>query len=246
MNKKFSTLVACLLLATSVGTVSAQTFQGTLPAFDNGGANVKEIVGTQYYQLSGYTDISASGAATGGLLAMTGTPGDYKLEYVAASTTNLNNTLWTITSRDNGFGTLLFTFTNKATGEVLAINTADATKENDSNNATLAAEAIKVGGTLSEWRWYNFNKEADKKFDGTALIEASFANGDSTVALGFSGTDVVAVKAKNNENYQASFAAANQLKVTPYTANSVKLSAYDLNTRLQSLTGEKFQSEIYS
>ena len=239
MNKKFSTLVACLLLATSVGTVSAQTFQGTLPAFDNGGANVKEIVGTQYYQLSGYTDISASGAATGGLLAMTGTPGDYKLEYVAASTTNLNNTLWTITSRDNGFGTLLFTFTNKATGEVLAINTADATKENDSNNATLAAEAIKVGGTLSEWRWYNFNKEADKKFDGTALIEASFANGDSTVALGFSGTDVVAVKAKNNENYQASFAAANQLKVTPYTANSVKLSAYDLNTRLQSLTEVK-------
>lgn len=51
MNKKFSTLVASLLLATSLGTVSAATdVKGTISAYP--GQTVQAIENGKFYQLS--------------------------------------------------------------------------------------------------------------------------------------------------------------------------------------------------
>ena len=115
MNKKFSTLVAGVLLAMGVGTVSAQTY-GSLA---NASSTVQKLETGKSYILSG---------KAGEQLNVTKDGNVYKLSIFdskSATLAEIDSALWTVSVIDYpNASTPTFRFVNKATGLPLSINSA--------------------------------------------------------------------------------------------------------------------------
>ena len=122
MNKKFSTLVASLLLATSVGTVSADVISGNFAKYVTAPGAVKAIKAGTYYQL-------ATGS-TGTVVAMVPVPNSdaYTLQTVSIRTTDVRYTLWTIDVQGNPTDGYRYSFFNLGAQRALSIDTNKALK----------------------------------------------------------------------------------------------------------------------
>ena len=221
MNKKFSTLVASVLLAGAVGTVNAQTYASVAALGDD----TKQIVSGKYYQLQ-------YGSAT--LLTMEGTNGNYHLEAKAVgATTALPNTLWKVVASDNSEGGYSFTFVNVATGLPLSFDPASAVKPADPEEVgpTLGSTVNSPIAGSTVWKWQS---AVSSTANLAALPLTTAFTSDSVMTLvantngSAAATTITAVKAATGN--AATF--TNQVSVKPVEAKSVVLTADDLNSML--------------
>jgi len=211
MNKKFSTLVASLLLATTVGTVSATTDKGVASSFPR---EVAAKIDGKFYQLSdGYN-----------VLAMEKTSdGKFILKFVPYSDAELAKTLWEIKAMENKDEKgLAFQFYNVSTGLPLSFDSDLAVKYGSSLTATKLSQGV------ASWSWIR-GTEGDPLMNA-ASIESFFGEKrDSVMTLMNTAEGVAAVKYATKD--QAS--VSGNVQVKPMKASPVYLNSYDLNTMLQ-------------
>ena len=211
MNKKFSTLVASLLLAGAVGTTSAAINEkGTMSSYPV--ATAKAIDG-KFYQLSdGYN-----------VLTMERTDkGTSVLKFVPFDQAELAKTLWEIKAADGKDEKgLAFQFYNVSTGLPISI---DVSKANLDGNLTV----VEMAQGVNTWSWMR-GVEGDALLS-PASIESFFgAERDSVVTLVNTANGVAAKKYATKD---MAFVTSN-LQVKAMEASPVRLNAYDLNTMLQ-------------
>ena len=222
MNKKFSTLLAGFLLATTVGNVNAALTGAT--AFENGKAYILSN-GTQALAVD-----AASKGATPKLKVVTDPTATTSLE-------DLQKSLWrvNVTPGVNGANPT-YTFVNVYTGTPLA---AASTKAVD---AVAATDQVEMGGDITAWQ----NDPAFNPITATTAfpLYSTFTNAgkDSTyvLSLNASAANGVAVGLiKRAKNDIAS--ATNDLEVKPYQAPGIVLNANDLNTKLGTTAAGSFK-----
>ena len=236
MNKKFSTLVACLLAATSVGTVSAQTY-----ATPSAAVTTKTVVPGKYYQLGVTAGGTSAAAATNVLVMEETTPnsGKYKLVVKAIGTTTLPNSLWKVVVKENSEGALSYQFVNVAANMPLSLNSATAVKPADPTVTSPAfvtptGDALLVGGDINTWKWQPA-VTTTTAFASMEMYSAFGAKLDSAVTLVATSTPVVVGDEVGAAKYalgNKATAVTNQVWLAPFEAGSVVLTADDLNSML--------------
>lgn len=218
MNKKFSTLVAGVLLATSVGTVNATPSYAkyvapTTPTY------AQTIKAGTYYQL-----MTSTAGEVVAMVPVTG--GTYKLQTVTtADAVDARYTLWTIDVQGNATDGYRYAFINLGTRSVLAVDPATALKA--INNG---ASATTVGGDVALWKWQDAYNPV-----------AGFASGDDkelTSVFGAKNDSIVTWVKGTNHVYALKYALNNpvtvtgQLKVVPVDPQAIVLGVDDLNSML--------------
>lgn len=221
MNKKFSTLVAGMLLATTVGTAYAQgpAQLGTISAAPSA-EYVGAIENGKFYQLTNGTQI---------LIMDKTSAGTYVLKFVDYNKAELAKSLWDIQSvKNNGENGVAFQFVNLTTGLPISFDPESANKL----GGQLVVSELSQG--TNYWSWL-------RGTEGAALlqsksVEAYFgAKNDSIITLVNTKNGIAAVKYATKDVPSIS----NHLKFTVKKANPVYLNAYDLNTMLQSRDAAK-------
>ena len=202
MNKKFSTLMASLLLAGGMASVSAADVT-VAPS-----TGVTKIEAGKAYQLYNSTSKKV-------LIMTKAADGSYKTSFVSPGTgVDLASSLWTISYTDNEVGGPDFKLVNKLTGCPLSV---------DLSVLTEAPADVKMGGNVSEWKWLAASK-SDANLKASKLY--SYFKTDSVVALTVDDDVLKAQKA------HATATISNALSIAPYEANGAILTAKDLNTKL--------------
>lgn len=223
MNKKFSTLIASLLLAGAMGTVDAANYAKftTAPV-------AAEVVKTgTFYQLETST--------TGSVLSMfRDANGEYRLKVVAAnssSTDEIRSTLWTIMPQQNAEGGYSYVFVNYASGLQLAVNSQGAAVVKNAGGAfATPAGSIAVGGDVNIWKWVPAPNPVSKTFSEATVSAAFGANRDSVLVLTVNGANVGAEKYAL-KNVPSSL-ITNALQVKPASPAAIVLGVDDLNSML--------------
>ena len=225
MNKKFSTLVASVLLVGAMGTVDAANYAKFTTA-----PTVAEVVkaGT-YYQL----ETSTSGEVLG--MFRNETTGQYYLKSVKttdATKAEVRSTLWTIMSQENAEGGYSYVFMNYASGLQLAINSQGAAVVKHPATAGVIATPtgnITVGGDVAVWKWVPAPDPVNKKFTVTTLSAAFGEKRDSVLVLtadnGKVGAEKYALKNVPTDMSKV-------LKVQPASPAAILLGVDDLNSML--------------
>ena len=213
MNKKFSTLVASLLLATAFGTVQAAENTDNKGNTPCGAGDItaefgskEELDADQFYFVQDESSKFLSVVEGNGFQAkLVSSEGLTSLDA-------LNHALWKIepqVSEDGGV--TRFVLTNKATGLYFAY---DPTVEGSDTN---------LGGNYPNWKWF------DHKFvdfsEAIAPLSIAFEGGDYTMYLTTNAKGVVVAKKVLTKNFDSEKALS--LKVVK--AGTYVLSAADLN-----------------
>ena len=211
MNKKFSTLVASLLLATTVGTATAATEKGVASSYPR---QTADAIDGKFYQLSdGYNVLAMEQKIDGSFI----------LKFVPYGDAELAKTLWEIRALDNKDEKgLAFQFYNVSTGLPISFDAKLATKWGNSLTATPLSQGV------SSWSWVR-GVEGDPLLMPTAIESFFSADRDSVMTLMNTANGVAAVKYATKD--QAS--VTGDIQVKPMEASPVYLNAYDLNTMLQ-------------
>lgn len=250
MNKKFSTLVAALLLSTTVGTFTAQA-QLIDPASNTG--NIKlayDATLAPGLQGKGYENGKSYllRAADENFISVEWNDTKKVWELVKKSNTStpgslpeLYQMMWTVQVVENAGAEPLYTFINKYTQTVLSVDVA---------TATLNAQVVDATGNV----FANDKSKDDLSFtmDGAITMFHSAASykqpaknqyiyanvgNDEVVYLTAEGNwnnssmKIYARKAKKAD-FEAIKTANTALQITPYKMGEVVLSANDLNTML--------------
>ena len=207
MNKKFSTLLAGIMLA-SAFTAGAQT---AVNKYENGKSYLlsAEVSGTKY-ALTVESDA---------------TDPDYgKLSVVNQSTVNqsiqsTNEALWTVSFTEGVSGNApKFTFINKATGLTLSLNTTDKDKDGE-------VDDLKIAGSISEWLNTSMTDNGESSLSAAPLY--SYIEANKVVYLDITNGALTA-------KIDSPDAAASASAFAPYEAAIINnLTADDLNTQLQ-------------
>ena len=223
MNKKFSTLMASALLATSVGAFAAPGFNVNPTGFT---AADEEILQEKYYMLGvgGTTNVVTVDAQTDGTLV---------LKSVAANTLNslakVDSALWTVTTDYSGKGSVLrFYLENKATGVTFSFDQKDAVDANGTTPA-YSAKATQTGGVLTAWDWYSSRYNTGGILNTAAPFTMGFRNNgnDSTLYIAEQSRTGILFAAKESQKNTLNGAVNLQIM----TPGSWILSAEDLNTK---------------
>ena len=218
MNKKFSTLVAGVLLASGVGA-SAQTFNPQVFSSE------PEIRQAKYYALgvgSGATNVVSVTETADGTLAF---------KSVAANSLNslakVDSALWTVSANVTGDGgATRFVMTNKATGATFSFDPKNAVKETGTSTSAVSGNAAEVGGALTQWIWYNSRYNVSNSLQASEVVSMDFAGGDSTLVIRVDAATNVIYAAKDSKQKLQSGTALQIL-----TPGSWVMSAEDLNTK---------------
>lgn len=209
MNKKFSTLVASVLLAGAVGTVNAAV---PYKSYVNSAAlaedAVKAVVNGVAYQISDGENVLVMQEQNDGTMKLV-------LQNPSKVEVDLLSSLWEVATSDDGEGGVSFIFLNKATGLPLAFGT-EGVKEN-----TTTANAM---GNVSLWKW-----KSGTAIEGEANF-VSYFHKDSAMVLVTNGTSVEAKKIYSKGTDLK--IVANKLSADAYVAQPVVLDADALNSML--------------
>ena len=207
MNKKFSTLVASVMLAASV-SAGAQT---------NPSGEYKS--GSSYLLGNGTDFITVVGDMVNG----------YTLKFADANAISglesVNKALWTVEVQEGVQGaTPKFVFINKSTGIPFALDLSKAVKCGD---ALPTGYQLKLNAGYSN-DWYN-GLNAHEITTAAPLMTYFKAGSDSVAFIHKAdGGELVLLKATTEDMKSQAF------KIQPYKANEVVLTAEDLNTNLRS------------
>ena len=228
MNKKFSTLVASVLLAGAMGTVDAANYA----KFTTAPTAAEVVKAGNFYQL----ETGTPGTVLG--MFLNAATSQYELKTVAAaggSTDELRSTLWTIMSQENAEGGYSYVFVNYASGLQLAINSQGAAVvKHPATAGTISAPTanITVGGDVAVWKWVSAPDPISKSFTETTLSAAFGEKRDSVLVLtaagGFVGAEKYALKNLPTDVT----ASTNYLKIKPASPAAVLLGVDDLNSML--------------
>ena len=226
MNKKFSTLVASVLLVGAMGTVDAANYA----KFTTAPAAAEVVKAGNFYQLE-----TATPGTVLGMFFNTATS-QYELKTVAAGGSDeLRSTLWTIMSQENAEGGYSYVFVNYASGLQLAINSQGAAvvkHPETAGNITAPIANITVGGDVAVWKWVPAPDPVSKSFAEVTLSAAFGEKRDSVLVLTTAGNFVGAEKYAL-KNQPANIATStNLLKVKPASPAAVLLGVDDLNSML--------------
>ena len=203
MNKKFSTLVASVLLAGAVGTVNATVYDSYVKSAALAAASVKTVANGVTYQISDGTKV---------LVMTEGANGTMKLSMVTPTDADLMSSLWTVATSDDGEGGISYTFINKATGLPLAFSTEGVKVNGITSNAM---------GNVSLWKWRTGVAVQGKK----DLV--SYFHKDSAMVLVNNG-DVISAK----KVYAKDATPSSTFTVDAYVAQKVTLGVNALNSML--------------
>ena len=208
MNKKFSTLLAGLMLA-SAFTAGAQT---AVKKYENGKSYLlsADISGTKYA-------LTVESDATDPDYGKLGVVNQSVVKNTIQST---NEALWTVSFTEGVSGNApKFTFINKATGLTLSLNTTD---ENEDGTV----DVLKIAGSISEWLNTSMTDNGNNVLVAAPLY--SYIEANKVVYLDITSG---ALTAKIGSPDAAARANA---KFAPYEAAVIEnLTANDLNTQLQ-------------
>lgn len=230
MNKKFSTLVASLLLVAGSGAYTPNAAAAVIDV------NITQGTFTPT-EVTAYDEVSnKAGGYHVGKSYFLGNSTDNKYLYVdqnkvlkygshTSSLTQSEEALWTLTVINAPEGAVApqYTFVNKATGVVLAMDPSKAVAVDDKENGVST-----LGGSQTEWLQAPSYRDPAAQ---TNAIYAAIKNDDVVAfALKADGETVVLVKMTKGE------LATEALLVKPYvvgTSNNVfALSPNELNTML--------------
>ncbi len=214
MNKKFSTLMAGLMLASAFSVASAEKPSGK---YENG----------KYYLL-GTTNGTGSTASIGKVLSVESKANDANVTYgqltlkeAPGDLAATREALWKVTVIQEKFGdTPTYRFVNVATGQYLSVEIPENASDvigNDNN------EKVMITGKLMEW--YNGLNSTGIKTGSNIM---SYIDKDEVVYLAkeSSSSDKLVVKrGKPNELSEA-------IEIQPYKADVVSLNADELNHEL--------------
>lgn len=217
MNKKFSTLVAGLLLASSVGTVGAAT--PDYSKFTAAGTIATNLKQNGAFQLAD---------SKGNVLAMVKeADGKLVLKMVAAGdNANLAETLWTIrwTTYDDTVKKYYFTFESAAYHMPLSFSTENA------GNGNLTSEInYEFPGKIGTWEWQEGIE--GKGINGEAALKYRFANPDSVMTLAVNNGEVGVIKYAQSKGD-----GSKALALKPMVVQEATLTVDDLNSTMLSNT----------
>ena len=246
MNKKFSTLVAGLLLATSVGVHAAA--DGTTPSYALwGGPSLTAQISTAgtFNGVTGGYEVGKAyflGDGSSYLVVSENqqVKGQFSLSYKTIDPTSLttisalHSAMWRLEEIVAPAGAVApkYVFVNMFTGTTLAMNTSSAISVDFSGTTPtqgkandLTADAT-LGGDVTEW----LNADSYKAPDEMPLW-ASLAN-DYAVGIAVNTSGKVYLAKFPKAKADAVAAADFLVTVKPYKADGFALSANDLNTLL--------------
>lgn len=232
MNKKFSTLVASLLLVAGSGAYTPVSAAVIDVAITN--TSITPTVVTAYNEASrtGGYQVGKSYFLGNGTNFLYVEQGSKELKYGAhiSSLTDSEESLWTLTAINAPEGAIApqYTFVNKATGVVLAMDPSKAIAYSDLANGN----AAELGGNQTEWlQAPSYRNPAVDNTNPTAHPIYAAAESDNVITFALNGTTVVLVKTSKDKLNET-----NILKVTPYVVgasnNVFTLSPNELNTML--------------
>ena len=226
MNKKVLTLCAGFLLASAVGTASAQNYAKFASSSLNAAT---KIVGDTYYQIGNTTDNK--------VLAMIPDGGRYKLKMISATDAvkyDLRYTLWTIATSTNAEGGYSYSFYNYATGMQLGVDTKNAKLLESGNIPTATTPSVYAGGNVNVWKWVAAPDPSNKTFEPSNLIAAFGANSDSVAVLTTATSGAVNVVKYASKDFAKapSYDTGAELTLVPVAPEEVLLGVDDLNSML--------------
>lgn len=220
MNKKFSTLVASLLLATTVGTVSAQGVanysKSSAPSLFE---TVDKVTDGRVYQLSdGYRVLVMKKVSDGRQGYV------YQLAFVPYPEATIGESLWTVKrEKSNNENGIAFKFVNLAYNYPISFDPAKA----QDLLKTSGLSVSNLGGNAVAWSWMRSEEGCDLQI---ARTPESYITPDSVMTLiALDDNKVAAVKYATKEVA----GKVSSLQIKPYVAGPVWLNQLDLNAMLQ-------------
>lgn len=220
MNKKFSTLVASLLLATTVGTVSAQGVanysKSSAPSLFE---TVDKVTDGRVYQLSdGYRVLVMKKVSDGRQGYV------YQLAFVPYPEATIGESLWTVKrEKSNNENGIVFKFVNLAYNYPISFDPAKA----QDLLKTSGLSVSNLGGNAVAWSWMRSEEGRDLQI---ARTPESYITPDSVMTLiALDDNKVAAVKYATKEVA----GKVSSLQIKPYVAGPVWLNQLDLNAMLQ-------------
>ena len=227
MNKKFSTLVAGMLLATTVGTGYAQTqdvyTKATAPSIEA----VSKVTDGRAYQLSdGYNVLVMQKVKD-----LQGGGFHYELAFVPYFQANIGESLWTVEKDSNvDKSRTAFIFRNLAHHLTLSF---DPAKAQDYKGGAWTASHL--GGKDVSWTW--MLDEAGENLT-IARTPETYIHADSIMTLlpASDGSGKVAAVKYATKDVQE---RVDFFRIKPIVAGPVWLSKYDLNSKLQTQADDK-------
>ena len=220
MNKKFSTLVASLLLATTVGTVSAQGVanysKSSAPSLFE---TVDKVTDGRVYQLSdGYRVLVMKKVSDGRQGYV------YQLAFVPYPEATIGESLWTVKrEKSNNENGIAFKFVNLAYNYPISFDPAKA----QDLLKTSGLSVSNLGGNAVAWSWMRSEEGRDLQI---ARTPESYITPDSVMTLiALDDNKVAAVKYATKEVA----GKVCSLQIKPYVAGPVWLNQLDLNAMLQ-------------
>ena len=178
MNKKFSTLVAGLLLATSFGAFAAGELQVLQKDFKSGSTyflttSADASVGTKALVVNGAELQMVEWVTDGGSNAVTEIQEMTKAEREFA--------MWTVTSKKLSGATTVYEFTNKATGKKLQVSTAAPNAAYTTNGVNQFENWITLNTPGSPIAAGALTNEAGSN---TVTLQSAFVVGDAGIPAG--------------------------------------------------------------
>ena len=227
MNKKFSTLVAGMLLATTVGTGYAQTqdvyTKATAPSIEA----VSKVTDGRAYQLSdGYNVLVMQKVKD-----LQGGGFHYELAFIPYFQANIGESLWTVEKDSNvDKSRTAFIFRNLAHHLTLSF---DPAKAQDYKGGVRTASHL--GGKDVSWTW--MLDEAGENLT-IARTPETYIHADSIMTLlpASDGSGKVAAVKYATKDVQE---RVDFFRIKPVVAGPVWLSKYDLNSKLQTQADDK-------
>ena len=245
MNKKFSTLVGCLLAGTAFSTaVVAGEFDRPIEyrntyvgaGITSPTATVNHIKADQWYQLR--TTFQVGGKDVTGVLVheRDKQTGEVLLRVRVEGNASLLPSLWRIeyTGKD-GVGGGKYQFVNKETNISISFDHVfSAYKDKDGQEITPAESKLIMGDCSLNWEWYNNNKQT-AKFAEVAPYAYLHSDASSVMVLKMDDLGYVySFKGKASNILQDRNVASSvgALAFQPVIAKDITLSAQDFNSMI--------------
>lgn len=249
MNKKFSTLVASLLLVAGSGAYTPVSAAVIDVEITNTSITPEAVKAYNEASRTGGYQVGKSYFLGDGTKFLYVEQGSKELKYGTriSNLTESEESLWTLTVINAPEGAIApqYTFVNKATGVVLAMDPSKAIAYTDLANGNPA----ELGGNQTEWlQAPSYRNPAVDNTNPTAHPIYAAAESDNVITFALNGSTVVLVKTTKASLTDAT--VTNILKVTPYVVgasnNVFTLSPNELNTMLGKAGSKATKDNFFS
>lgn len=251
MNKKFSTLVAGLLLAVT-GGVTAQNnhaANGEIPyrtdkvmsAVTSEHCNdVFEIDGNKWYQLVVNEGKAEDRSPLGSETTVLTMERDYDTGHLylvvkKVEDAALTHSLWKLVYNDDAVSGHYYTFINKETGYALTFDHTRATvlTTRDAAAAVQNVNATILDGCNDAWEWYTNDKQTVDNPFAPELVYSTYHNSTKVLALAVNAQNhVVLVSADQRIAGNGASHLQNIISLKPVMAGAKVLSADEINSMI--------------